>query len=296
MSFPINLSYLNKTDLLAIVGMDICVPGCSGLESFERGVYRGRSLIKDKPGNLSSDIGEGINASEFDDLVKRTIYRTLSDVASEHPGLSLVLIINSHSHYNSLDELRNWIREQLHLNDISCELSQEELTLADYLDQARQHIQAGQGNMAVLVDFNQGEGCAVLVLASGNDVSLFGLKPYALIQSAVECSPAFPDGIARTCLQAFRETSTPPEEIGYFEVTGAGSNLIEGENFTGVIQAYQQMGKKLACGLGEINTSLALAGIMKVAVCLSERILPVLPDWQGRDLRPVIGKQSFLYH
>jgi acyl transferase domain-containing protein len=269
--------------VLAIVGMGICWSGCSGVEAFKHWIYRGKPISRRVTGGLTVEVAEGDSLIALEDMIASTVSQALTDAGLGRPESihsTAVLSVSCGANHGNLAKR---ISSRLELSGPSLDQIQEEYSLNDSLQEVRQLIEGRQAEAVVLVNFDLAEGAVALVVLSSTSALQSGLKPYALILSAAECSPAFPEGIATTCLKAFSEADLQPDEISYLEVVGPGNSLAADENFDGMLQAYQQSSKRLTCGVGQLHTNLMAAGLAKAAICLSSRFLPGHLEWERLD-------------
>ena len=94
--------------------------------------------------------------------------------------------------------------------------------------------------------------------------------------------------ILQSCQQVLRQAGIEPENIGYLEVLGSGFSPVDAAEITGITRAYRPAGSDLSCAIGSVQTNTGylftasgLAALIKTALCLYSRFLPVTPQWSG---------------
>ena len=94
--------------------------------------------------------------------------------------------------------------------------------------------------------------------------------------------------ILQSCQQAFLLAGLDPYKIGYLEVLGSGFGPIDSAEIAGITRAYRPAGSDLTCAIGSVQTNVGylftasgLAAIIKTALCLYHRFIPITPQWSG---------------
>jgi PfaB family protein len=94
--------------------------------------------------------------------------------------------------------------------------------------------------------------------------------------------------ILQSCQQAFLQANLDPGEIGYLEVLGSGFSPMDSAEIAGITRAYRSAGSNLSCAIGSVQTNIGhlitatgLAALIKTALCLYHRIIPITPQWSG---------------
>ena len=100
--------------------------------------------------------------------------------------------------------------------------------------------------------------------------------------------PPLAETVAQACQKAFAQAEVQPADIGYMEVFGSGITREDRAEIAGLIQAYQTPEPELSCAIGSIKANIGhtfaasgIASLIKTALCLYHRYLPVTPQWSG---------------
>jgi len=130
--------------------------------------------------------------------------------------------------------------------------------------------------------FFVGEGAGALVLKRQPDCGA-GERVYACIDAVAEGCDV--EAGAHAALAAVGLT---PDTVGYIELSGDGPGKVDDDEVIGIASAYTTGGtaKCLAVGtvkatVGHTGYASGAAALIKTALCLHNRYLPVLPRWQA---------------
>ncbi len=135
-----------------------------------------------------------------------------------------------------------------------------------------------------------GSGSVAIALMRLDQALLRKAHIYAVLEGLASSSrPAGKPSAALVmeCAQAaMRQAGTAPGEIGYLEVTGAGEENLDLAEIEGLCQAYRAEAPRTALGsvqatTGNLSLVNGLAGLLRAAVCLENRIRPGVPGWSG---------------
>jgi PfaB family protein len=135
-----------------------------------------------------------------------------------------------------------------------------------------------------------GEGAAAIVLQLHDTAQQQNQRIYAVINavSLVESSPYQPQAVSQACQQAFSLANVQPADIAYLEVCGSGVSQADEAEIQGLIQAYRSQEPELSCAIGSIKANLGhteevsgILSLIKTALCLYYRYIPVVPQWTG---------------
>lgn len=146
-----------------------------------------------------------------------------------------------------------------------------------------------------------GEGAGAVVLKRLDIAKQEQDRIYAVIDAislVQECTPPkevnnFPqpplaETVTQACQKAFAQAGVQPADIGYVEVFGSGIAREDKAEIAGLIQAYQTPEPELSCAIGSVKANIGhtfaasgIASLIKTALCLHHRYLPVTPQWSG---------------
>jgi PfaB family protein len=305
---------------LAIVGMASCWGTCDGLDAFERSIYEGRQHFEPiSPQQWqviqSEPFVQGV-ADPQSMLMLNVIDRALGNLETrlEKVGailtgiqkfpvqefqqiwgltmLSLTPEFTDTSLFQLLDIAKGWLMSgeveaalvgavQLPQPGIAAELGTADsgVTTLSYGENAGP-CQTGEGAGAVVVKLLQ------TALEAGDRI-------YAVIDASCQIpleNIEHPAAIAiqQASAQALRQASLEPKDIGYLEVFASGIPQEDEDEVQGLLQTYRAPTADLSCALGSVKTSIGhlqaatgIAGLIKTALCLYHRFLPVTPHWSG---------------
>lgn len=112
--------------------------------------------------------------------------------------------------------------------------------------------------------------------------------------------PALAD-VRDCCAQALAQAQAEPGAVGYLEMYACGVDAVDGAEIAGVCQAYRGNPDVLSCAFGSVQSNLGhlgaaagLFGLVRAALCLHERMLPVVPGWTAPKL-PALWRGSPFY-
>ena len=149
-----------------------------------------------------------------------------------------------------------------------------------------------------------GEGAGALVLQRVDQAE----KTYATLE-ALACAPATAEGVALAVQTALHAASIQPQDVGYIEVSAGGFAYQDDAEMGGLAVAYaihpdvstdrkseaaqdrfveQVAANSNTCVMGSIKANIGhtfvasgMAGIIRTALCLSERYFPGTPDFDA---------------
>ncbi|MDR3573811.1 MAG: PfaB family protein [Anaerolineaceae bacterium] len=149
--------------------------------------------------------------------------------------------------------------------------------------------------------WTSGEGASAVVLMRYDSALARNYRIYAVLD-ALAWTPRnssalkkniFPtllssETISQSCQQAFQQANLDPAKIGYLEVLGSGFAPIDSAEISGICKAYRTASSDLNCAVGSVQTQVGhlynatgLAGLIKTALSLYHRFIPVTPQWSG---------------
>jgi PfaB family protein len=311
----------NITNLkLAIVGMASCWGTCDGLDAFERSIYEGQQHFEPISPQQWQMIQSGTLTQSAADpqsmLVLNIADRALGNLETrldkvgailtgmqKFPAqevqqawgltmLSLTPEFTDTSLFQLLDIAKGWLMSgdveaalvgavQLPQPGIAAELGTADsgVTTLSYGENAGP-CQTGEGAGAVVVKLLQ------TALEAGDRI-------YAVIDASCQIplenieQPAAP-AIQQAAAQALRQANLEPQDIGYLEVFASGIPQEDEDEVQGLLQTYRTPTADLSCALGSVKASIGhlqaatgIASLIKTALCLYHRFLPVTPHWSG---------------
>lgn len=141
-----------------------------------------------------------------------------------------------------------------------------------------------------------GEGAAALVLQRASAARADGRRSYAMIDALAERpvgddSGAAVEAAARASLAA---AGVAAEEVGLIEAFAGGVAAEDDAELAGLAAVYGPGGTPCVLGSakaqhGHTGAASSLVGVVRAALCLSERLLPGQPDWPGPRTPPSGG-------
>jgi PfaB family protein len=136
------------------------------------------------------------------------------------------------------------------------------------LVEAERLLVAGEADAVLIVEQDTDSACAVVVARAGTQAP----HVYATV-NALRVGRG--DNAAATCAQALADAGVTPADVGYLEAPDYDPAQA---SMKGILAVYRTAGKDLTCALGSVyattGTRLALAGLLKTALCLYRRYLP----------------------
>ena len=142
-----------------------------------------------------------------------------------------------------------------------------------------------------------GEGAGAVVLKRCRDAE--SKRIYATIEAvgrvrgASDDSDALPAApseaiVSQACKRAFAQANVDPSAIGYLELAGSGIAAEDAAEIAGTVRAYSATGQDLSCAVGSVKANIGhafnasgMAALIKTALCLHHRFLPVTPNWKA---------------
>jgi PfaB family protein len=149
-----------------------------------------------------------------------------------------------------------------------------------------------------------GEGAGAVVLKRLDKAQEHQDRIYAIIHAiASRQGNTKPQAtaIAQVCRTAFEQADVKPEQIGYVEVSGSGIESEDIAEIQGLTEAYRTAQGELSCAIGSIKANIGhtrkasgIASLIKTALCLYHRYLPVTPQWTAPK-QPQLWESSPFY-
>ncbi|MBE9050272.1 type I polyketide synthase [Nostocales cyanobacterium LEGE 11386] len=157
-----------------------------------------------------------------------------------------------------------------------------------------------------------GEGAGAVVLKLHETATQDSSRIYAVIdalslvenaKSQVNSIPTDLNAAAVTqaCQQAFVLADIKPTDVNYLEVIGSGIQSQDESEIQGLLQAYRTSQPKLSCAIGSAKANIGhtyavsgLISLIKTALCLYRRYIPVVPQWSSPKM-PEIWQDSPFY-
>lgn len=280
---------------LAIVAMDMLVDGESGLDSLDQRIYSGLSLVnqnESKPdqkrqfqGILSELVqSTGENCSDVDLLL-------LCDAPCDDSDLQAAALAGL-SDYRSFSQC---------------------VSLAEAITVATEKLASKESDSIIVVGLHEAQNVVSHGLQEGQiantmafDSSFsFGEQSYQessvaaaiLLKRAEENSAnalAYLLGsgtgtdVGEACQKAFRCAGINSADIEYLEVTSSDEETLNGKELLGLVEEYGRESITLDCAVGSVRSNIGqcglvtdLAAVIKSALCLHHRYIPMAPGWNA---------------
>jgi PfaB family protein len=300
---------------VALVGMDIHLPGCIGLDAFDRHIYEGlRETAQQKT----------IGQSSLEDLLNDVCRKALDDAALRAPE-SVAILLQVQMGGERVASLfapltvvvsEDWIGKPASTASALVEqvrrvtdrftsdcpgtlriLETQKCSTFALLELA-QILLSKVSLTAVLIGIAQEQQAAAVVLVRPEKARAAKQRIYAVVESISLLRPSPgssknawpPEAIANTCAEALAVAQCSAAAVGYLELLHAHS--LEHDGF----QIYHQPEREVPeCALGSIEADLGnvpgsttMASLIKTALCLYHRYIP---GWSG----PTLSKTSPFY-
>lgn len=135
-----------------------------------------------------------------------------------------------------------------------------------------------------------GSGSIVIALMRLDQAVLRKTRIYAVIEGMAfhsQKNAKASQAIVLECAQAaLQQAGILPGEVGYLEVTAAGDDATDQAEIEGLSRAYRGETPRTALGsiqttTGNLNQVNGLAGLLRAAASLENRIRPGVPGWTG---------------
>jgi len=323
---------------VAIVGMDINLSSCQGLEAFERSIYDGTQnfispevYIQDRD-NLPILLEAADKLSPEALLMLQVSNNALRDAALDQQTKVAVVIVtpSAVSLNHNTDKLASYISRLWNTSSPAFALSAEKNSVFQALNLARKLLTNKQVDAVLVgaVDFSGGGdnplkintgvntlsfdqrvdgvvvggGAAAVVLKLHDAAQQDQQRIYAVIASLVfmENSPLCSVAVTTACEDAFKLAGIQPGDIGYLEAFASGIPQQDAAEIQGLLQAYQTGEPRLSCGIGSIKANIGhtfaasgLVSLVKTALCLYYRYIPVVPQWSTPKMPEAWGPSPF---
>lgn len=240
---------------LAIVGMMVVVPEGGDINEFGRRVYRGLPLTR--------KFGEELS-------VEPAVTRAVRQLCEEERlPVERVPII-------SLSPSISW---SLEVNKFGSRI-QEVPGVANALVMASDWLESSDEDAVLLVENQEEDSMVCAILVAEHKSALDNARPiYAVIAGAAEAEgPLKSATIAGVINEARRASGVEPETIGLIVTATMRDGVISNEETEGLLEAAGTA-QSSTCALG--GGQAGLAGVVKTAWCLSRRVIPCTPGWNG---------------
>jgi len=240
---------------LAIVGMSVIVPGGGGIGEFGRLVYRGLPVTGQFGGLLTLEAAANQSVRQMCAEARVAIDRV--PVVSLSPSLGRIFQDN---------------KTGLRVQEVS--------GVASALAMASDWLESGGEDVVLLVEAQDDPQVVCVLLVAEHFVALDNGRPvYALVTGAAEADGPLSAAVISGVLQEARRVSgVRPELIGLIEAASLTSSTIHADEANGLLGAFGPQ-HPLTCALG--GSMAGLLGVVKIAWCLSQRVIPGTPGWSG---------------
>jgi PfaB family protein len=177
--------------------------------------------------------------------------------------------------------------------------------LAAALSAASQALKTSPpGAAVVLVEDLPGWGGSALVLQAAQAAALRSVRVYARLAAPVEAPvPLMADQVANAAARALQAAGLAPKDIAYVEMTALGKRPAAVAETAGLVRAFRTPGLENSCAIGTLGSvptgtpaeelPTSLAALVKVCLCLHQRIFPAVPGWSGPALPAVWAGSPF---
>lgn len=295
---------------LAIIGMDVLLPGCAGLDAFERLIYTGgQGFPAGDAARWQPCLPEdAAGLTVGDALLLQVCRRALADAGLTGDTLPVGLVMLSGVENFDPEGTARLSGEPARLNPArAASLLRlagpvHDLTAdADALGAALEKAQAFLANPAVaavvvagaaalahvppaetphslgfdetIATWRAGEGAAALVLTRQ---LTGGRRVYACL-----------DALADSPAAALAAAGAQPQQIGYLEAFACGVDYLDAVEAGELTAAYPAGSEpttalgSLQANCGHLFAAAGVAALARAALCLYHRILPAAPNWRA---------------
>lgn len=133
-----------------------------------------------------------------------------------------------------------------------------------------------------------GEGAGAIVLKRVTDTT--GQRVYATIEQIAIASGSDAETISRTAGDVLSRAGLQPGDVGYIEASASGIASQDNAEITGLNRAYalgetpefpQTALGSIKANVGHAGSACGIASLIKTALCLYERMIPMTPNWSS---------------
>jgi PfaB family protein len=267
-----DMSDFKNRNSLAVIGMDVTLPGCNGLAGYGHSIYRGLSMVEKTDYETPS-----ITAFH------RTVLGALRDGALSGDQVSVIALSPI------LDEL---IPDCLKDSKIF-QMPTIRNPLITALLFAERWLEAGNGDAVLMLEYQPDMQTKSAVILTLRDYALNHQKRiYASISGVSEIpapiSGSFVEIQHRTSME---DLALQPEMVGLIITSSITKTGIASLGEQSLLFAYDDIGKHMCALSGGAS---GLLGLIKASWCVYWRVIPGMPDWEGLS-QPVKWDQSAFY-
>ena len=246
---------LESLSNLTIVGMSVILPGGEDIHEFGRHIYRGLPMT-----------GQFTDGYPFE----RAATNAIREVCEEaRVAIAQVRIISMSPSITRIivDKFNN-------------SRVQEVLGVIPALSAASDLLESTSEDAVVLIDSLEDPSMVSAILLAPLKSALDNARPiHAFINgAATENDPVNAAAISGVIGEARRVSGIETEVVGIILTATLQDGKISSEEAQGLLEAGGNR-EKLTCAL--TNSLPGLAGIVKTAWCLSRRVIPCAPGWEG---------------
>lgn len=321
-------SSIQPLDSLVIVGMSAAWAGCDSLDVFEQMIYAGRQQFASLGGGKN-----GADASPVTAL-SSIARQALEDAGITRPNSQMRIAVFTAGGVDQpaewswavsvtdLSQVANPLAETLEKAQALLSSGSVEVVL----------FAAGSGTPGVPSDaalastslpgfgfdrevhgWRMGQGAGAVALMLQTQAQREKRRIYALVRGMASSSgkpgafgdlfpvPPSLEDVRGCCRNALEQAGVRPEQVGYIETFASGSDALDGIEIAGLVQAYRPLEQDLTTAIGSVQANTGflgpaagLAGLIRTALCLYQRMIPGAVGWTAPKL-PALWRGAPFY-
>ncbi len=274
---------------LAITGMDVHAPACSGLQDFERAVQAGKEV-------LVPHQADGYGRGGLSAWIEQAVSGALKDAgrfAGEHPQ-AIGTIVAADAGSATGAGRAGLIARRWKLEGPQLDLAASTLAAAQGL-RAAQEMLAAPGIEAVLLvgEPSGSQGAVALLLRRAEDARQKGEQVYAVVAGSASAGEGWTGPDLAECARASLEQGQQEVEVpGLLEVVGLPSGAAWPAGLSWLSRGYAESNGEPVCA-ADLCPSGLLPALVKAALCLHHRQIPPAPEDLGRHAYPLATNSPF---
>lgn len=142
-----------------------------------------------------------------------------------------------------------------------------------------------------------GEGAGAVVLKRHDQIGE-SERVYATIEALAGRRNISADSLQQASADALKQAGIDKDQIDYIELNGSGIQNQDSAEITALSKTYPQQ----TCALGSVKANIGhtfaasgMASLIKTALCVYQRFIPGIPDWQSPKNLSAWEKTSFYF-